>query len=68
MEKLGLPWCPMWPLPQCRARLSKREGREYWGRCELKPHSDDIEHALERGMIWVRWKNGPVRWETPHYD
>lgn len=47
-----------WPWNRCRARLEKKDASivnsSYYGRCELKRHSF-IDHALERGMITVRW-------------
>lgn len=60
-----LPWAKPF-RKQCRAELSL-DGDEYWGRCELAPHGKDIEHAVERGMIWIRWHDGPVRVEQPKY-
>ena len=39
----------------CRARLAPGADHRFWGRCELAPHSTDIDHALERGMVIVRW-------------
>jgi hypothetical protein len=62
-----LPWARPIIGRRCKSRLRRSEG-PYWGRCELAPHSRLVEHALERGMIWVRWADGPVRWEGPHYE
>jgi hypothetical protein len=49
----GLPYAR--PLRRrCRARLEPNPGG-YWGRCELSPHEEGTWHALERGMLTVRW-------------
>lgn len=39
---------------RCHDRLGPNPGG-YWGRCELEPHPDGTEHALERGMLIIRW-------------
>ena len=57
----SLPWV-QWPWSRrCKARLRRRanglEKRVYYGRCELSPHGKEIPHALERGMINIRWKD-----------
>lgn len=61
------PWAGPWPWSKrCRARTNSSE--EYWGRCELEPHGPEILHTLERGMIWVRWRDGEeVGWTEPDY-
>ena len=61
---------PDWAGPftrRCHAVLEKRGEQPYYGRCELKPHTEGYDHALERGMVWVRW-NSTVVWEQPHYE
>ena len=54
-----------WPFgpPRCRAVLPPNE-EAYWGRCELEAHPDGTDHALERGMVIVRWST-VTRWEGP---
>jgi hypothetical protein len=62
----GLPYAALpWPLghARCRAVLTRTDG-EYWGRCDLEEHPRDTDHALERGMVIVRWST-EVRWESP---
>lgn len=51
-----LPWAR--PLRRrCRARTATHP---LGGRCELAPHGEDIDHALERGMgVVLRWS---TRW------
>ena len=62
-----MPWAGIWPWsPRCKARKRPEPGG-YFGRCELKPHDSSVEHALERGMEWVRWSDGPVRITPPDY-
>lgn len=49
----------VWAKPfrrRCRARLSRDTAETYWGRCDLAPHARSVDHALERGMIVVRWE------------
>jgi hypothetical protein len=53
----GLPYAwGIWPLGtrRCPARLEPNSGG-YWGRCDLARHPEDTEHALERGMLTIRW-------------
>lgn len=53
-----LPWAKGLFGPRCRAvKEPNRSG--YWGRCDLAPHSELIDHALERGMDTPRWS---TRW------
>jgi hypothetical protein len=43
---------------RCRAVLEPPYPHTRWGdfgRCELRQHSPNIDHALERGMYDVRW-------------
>lgn len=47
-----LPWSTN-PWDRCRARREGRGG--HWGRCELKRHGGDVDHALERGMNIPHW-------------
>lgn len=71
----SMPWAN-WPWQQCKARLKRGQDPEHFGRCELKKghyietaDEGDPDHALERGMVWVRWDDeGHIRYETPHYD
>jgi hypothetical protein len=51
--KDGLPYARPFRR-RCRAVLEPNPGG-YWGRCDLSPHPDGTEHALERGMLTVRW-------------
>lgn len=63
------PWWGPWPFsPQCKAKKRKESKNDFGGRCELSPHGKDVDHALERGMIWVRWSDGVVRWTEPQYE
>jgi len=62
-----LPWAPTLGN-RCKARLKKGEDPEYFGRCELEAgHYSEMwedHHALERGMILVRWdKAHNIRYE-----
>lgn len=58
-----LPWQTMFGK-RCKARKAPTRGG-FYGRCELAPHWG-IDHALERGLILVRWSDGDVRYEhTP---
>lgn len=45
------------PFHRCRAVLAPTESPGFFGRCELKVHSDKIEHRLERGMVDVLWES-----------
>lgn len=56
-EPVTLPWF-RWPWNRCRAVKPATDGG-YFGRCELRRHSPDIDHALERGMDTPRWS---TRW------
>ena len=52
MEKLD------WAKPfgrRCKAVLAPEETRDYYGRCDLQPHRGKTEHALERGLVTLRW-------------
>lgn len=52
------PWLP-WSKPlrrRCRARLLRTDARDYYGRCELIADHHPLDHALERGMLTVRWR------------
>jgi hypothetical protein len=50
----GLPYVT-WPWQRrCPARLSRNPGG-YWGRCDLRAHPEGTWHALERGMLTIRW-------------
>ncbi len=49
----GLKWAA-WPWQQCRARREPRPG-QHSGRCELRRHGPEIDHALERGFDIPRW-------------
>lgn len=65
--KRGLPWAPRFGN-RCKARLKRGEDPEFFGRCELQAdhYSDmpDEHHALERGMVNVRWDdNKLIRYE-----
>jgi hypothetical protein len=54
-----LAWA-FWPWQRCKARVEPHPDRYgYWGRCELKKHGKDVDHALERGMDTPRWS---TRW------
>lgn len=46
-------WAGVWNWRKCRARKEPNSSG-YWGRCELKKNHDG-DHALERGMIVLRW-------------
>lgn len=62
------PWAGVWPWSKrCKARLTKDQDAEFFGRCELAPHGPEMMHCLERGMIWVRWEDGGVIWTGPDY-
>lgn len=51
-EPKALPWAGWFDI-RCKART---EDRGAWsGRCELKRHGSDMDHALERGMDIPRW-------------
>ncbi|HEY2766259.1 MAG TPA: hypothetical protein VGJ13_19940 [Pseudonocardiaceae bacterium] len=52
-----LPWS-RWPWNRCPARRERQPGDTDWGRCELRRHGPEIDHALERGMGADR------RWST----
>lgn len=56
MNDNNLPWCTN-PFNRCRAVLPPNvDGhRVYFGQCDLKPHVDSVDHALERGFDTVRW-------------
>lgn len=43
---------------RCLARLEQSDAGAdgYFGRCELRRHPAHVDHALERGMYWVRWR------------
>ena len=49
-----LPWAKPFRR-RCTARLEPTSNGEYWGRCDLSPHSRDMDHALERGLEVVRF-------------
>lgn len=56
MVSPDLPWAP--PLGgRCRARLSRVDSPDYFGRCELRRHWGTVDHALERGMVVLRWSS-----------
>jgi hypothetical protein len=57
----GLPWAPAWPWLRCRARGG--DGC-YYGRCDLR-RGHDGAHALERGMLVLRFDPGVLRYEGP---
>ena len=64
-----LPWAfavPPFFGRRCKARLTPND-TGYHGRCELIKHSKKLPHALERGMIWVRWTDSPITFEEPHH-
>lgn len=65
MAEMALPWQKMFGR-RCKTRFRSTRV-DFHGRCELAPHGPEIEHALERGMVWVRWTGGAFRLETPHY-
>ena len=54
----GVPWAGAFNLGRCRARLEPgaEQAGPYHGRCELRRHRPDVDHALERGMDLVRWR------------
>lgn len=54
----ALPWS-RWPWNRCKAYKEADFKDGYWGRCELKRHSHEIDHALDRGMDTPRWS---TRW------
>lgn len=67
---MSLPWAKLFQR-RCPARLQRWHGgrvmarpEEYYGRCDLRRGHPEREHALERGMIIVRWHT-EVRWEGP---
>ena len=61
-----MPWAPVIGR-RCRARLAETDSPDYWGRCELRPHGSDTGHALERGMVILRWQS--TSWlEEPRYE
>lgn len=65
----NLVWAGRWPWSaRCRAFRERRPfwaigrpcpGAEPFGRCELRPHTDAVAHALERGSF-----DAPYRWRT----
>lgn len=69
LERPALPWA-LGFRRRCRARLTADDDttpNAFYGRCELvRGHADDgvIEHALERGMVVVRWQ-ATMRWDGP---
>lgn len=50
-----LPWSKH-PFNRCSARLEPKGQMPYWGRCELKRHKPQLDHALERGFDIVRFE------------
>lgn len=57
MKYVDLPWSYGWfGIGRCKARLKSVDSADYFGRCELKRHWGNVPHALERGMVWVRWE------------
>lgn len=48
-----------WPWQRCKAVKEPLGRGSYFGRCELKKHSVEIDHALERGFDTPRWS---TRW------
>lgn len=48
-----VPWSSF--FNHCRAVLPPNEQSTYFGRCDLKKHGINIDHALERGMDTLRW-------------
>lgn len=55
LQERMLPWAKAWkPWRRCKA-VKEPNPTGYWGRCELEPHSEKIDHALERGMGVLRW-------------
>lgn len=59
----SLPWASSFTR-SCRAVIPP-DNLRYWGRCELRTaHQGD--HALERGMVWVRWSIKSYE-ESPQY-
>lgn len=64
---MPLPWARPF-RKRCKARIPPKNKFDFYGRCELSPHGPEIEHALERGMVWVRWQDPLINYESPHYD
>jgi hypothetical protein len=53
----------MFPLPwakpfrkRCQARMAPAPLDPYYGQCELQPHDGNTDHAMERGMVIVRFQ------------
>lgn len=58
MDELDNLWSGPWPWsPRCKAKITKKESKYRYGRCELKPHSEDVDHALEFGLEHLRWNS-----------
>ncbi|MGH3987464.1 MAG: hypothetical protein ACRDTZ_09120 [Pseudonocardiaceae bacterium] len=58
MRPEELPWY-RWPWQRCRA-VRERQGDDAWfGRCELEPHPNTVDHALDRALDFPRWS---TRW------
>lgn len=55
MDKMNrnLPWAA-YPWDRCKA-VKEPNSSGHWGRCDLKRHPDELDHALERGMDILRW-------------
>jgi hypothetical protein len=60
-----LPWFRAFGR-RCKAVREPREGQS-WGRCDLSPHDESIDHALDRGFDVPRWStnwsDGPASYE-----
>lgn len=57
----GLPWARgAWE--QCRAVKEPTGRHSHYGRCELRRHDDDTDHALDRGMDTPRWATTWTGW------
>lgn len=54
MPEKPLPWYRIFH-PRCKAYLEPTNITRFWGRCELEANHVGEDHALERGMIYVRW-------------
>lgn len=52
-----LPWSKIFRY-RCRAVIEPND-TGYWGRCELARGHAPIDHALERGLVIVRWETEP---------
>lgn len=51
-----LPWARLFDFNRrCPSRLHRVDSPTYYGRCELKRGHPGANHALERGMVVVRW-------------